>query len=41
MDGPDSVIENDVERTMPLNILYRGDGAEVDKLRRVLIAYSR
>ena len=34
MDGPDSGIENDLGRTMPLNILYRGDCAEVGKLRR-------
>lgn len=43
-DGPDSVrgeIEKDVGRTMPLNIFFGGDGAGVDKLRRVLIAYSR
>ncbi|KDR78593.1 hypothetical protein GALMADRAFT_244042 [Galerina marginata CBS 339.88] len=44
VDGPDSVvgeIEKDVGRTMPLNIFFGGDGAGVDKLRRVLIAYSR
>ncbi|TFK34555.1 rab-GTPase-TBC domain-containing protein [Crucibulum laeve] len=43
-DGPGSVIseiEKDVGRTMPLNIFFGGDGAGVDKLRRVLIAYSR
>ena len=43
-DGPDSVvseIEKDVGRTMPLNIFFGGDGAGVDKLRRVLIAYGR
>ena len=43
-DGPESVageIEKDVGRTMPLNIFFGGDGAGVDKLRRVLIAYSR
>lgn len=34
-------IEKDVGRTMPLNIFFGGDGAGVDKLRRVLIAYSR
>ncbi|CAA7267521.1 unnamed protein product [Cyclocybe aegerita] len=44
VDGSDSVaheIEKDVGRTMPLNIFFGGDGAGVDKLRRVLIAYSR
>ncbi|KAF8149027.1 rab-GTPase-TBC domain-containing protein [Crassisporium funariophilum] len=44
IDGPGSVvneIEKDVGRTMPLNIFFGGDGAGVDKLRRVLIAYSR
>ncbi|KAJ2926842.1 hypothetical protein H1R20_g10246, partial [Candolleomyces eurysporus] len=43
-EGPDSVIheiEKDVGRTMPLNIFFGGDGAGVEKLRRVLIAYSR
>ncbi|KAF8813556.1 TBC-domain-containing protein [Phlegmacium glaucopus] len=43
-DEHDSVvveIEKDVGRTMPLNIFFGGDGAGVDKLRRVLIAYSR
>lgn len=42
-DGPDSVheIEKDVGRTMPLNIFFGGDGVGVDKLRRVLTAYSR
>lgn len=43
-DGPGSVvaeIEKDVGRTMPLNIFFGGDGAGVDKLRRVLVAYSR
>ena len=34
-------IEKDVGRTMPLNIFFGGDGAGVNKLRRVLIAYSR
>ncbi|TDL25839.1 TBC-domain-containing protein [Rickenella mellea] len=34
-------IEKDVGRTMPLNVFFGGDGAGVDKLRRVLIAYSR
>ncbi|KAI0310088.1 rab-GTPase-TBC domain-containing protein [Amylostereum chailletii] len=34
-------IEKDVGRTMPLNMFFGGDGAGVDKLRRVLIAYSR
>jgi small G protein signaling modulator 3 len=34
-------IEKDVGRTMPLNIFFGGDGAGVDKLRRVLRAYSR
>lgn len=43
-DGPGSVvseIEKDVGRTMPLNVFFGGDGAGVDKLRRVLVAYSR
>jgi len=43
-DGSGSVlveIEKDVGRTMPLNIFFGGDGAGVDKLRRVLMAYSR
>ncbi|KXN83791.1 TBC domain-containing protein C4G8.04 [Leucoagaricus sp. SymC.cos] len=42
--GPGSVvaeIEKDVGRTMPLNVFFGGDGAGVDKLRRVLVAYSR
>ncbi|KAI0261165.1 rab-GTPase-TBC domain-containing protein [Gloeopeniophorella convolvens] len=34
-------IEKDVGRTMPLNMFFGGDGAGVDKLRRVLVAYSR
>lgn len=34
-------IEKDVGRTMPLNIFFGGDGPGVDKLRRVLTAYSR
>ncbi|KAG5643082.1 hypothetical protein DXG03_001577 [Asterophora parasitica] len=34
-------IEKDVGRTMPLNMFFGGDGAGVEKLRRVLIAYSR
>jgi len=34
-------IEKDVGRTMPLNIFFGGDGAGVDKLRRVLTGYSR
>ena len=43
-EGPGGVvgeIEKDVGRTMPLNLFFGGDGAGVDKLRRVLIAYSR
>ncbi|KAF9557102.1 TBC-domain-containing protein [Agrocybe pediades] len=40
-DGVAAEIEKDVGRTMPLNIFFGGDGAGVDKLRRVLIAYSR
>lgn len=43
-DGPGSVvgeIEKDVGRTMPLNVFFGGDGVGVDKLRRVLTAYSR
>ncbi|KAF9262424.1 TBC-domain-containing protein [Marasmius fiardii PR-910] len=34
-------IEKDVGRTMPLNVFFGGDGAGVDKLRRVLTAYSK
>ncbi|KAF5341603.1 hypothetical protein D9758_014082 [Tetrapyrgos nigripes] len=34
-------IEKDVGRTMPLNVFFGGDGAGVEKLRRVLRAYSR
>ncbi|KAI0777008.1 rab-GTPase-TBC domain-containing protein [Irpex lacteus] len=34
-------IEKDVGRTMPLNIFFGRTGAGVDKLRRVLKAYSR
>ena len=34
-------IEKDVGRTMPLNVFFGGDGAGVNKLRRVLTAYSR
>ncbi|KAG1738405.1 rab-GTPase-TBC domain-containing protein [Suillus paluster] len=44
VDGDDLVcveIEKDVGRTMPLNVFFGGDGAGVDKLRRVLRAYSR
>ncbi|KAF5379653.1 hypothetical protein D9615_005777 [Tricholomella constricta] len=44
LEGPGSVlgeIEKDVGRTMPLNMFFGGDGAGVEKLRRVLIAYSR
>ncbi|KAG8980997.1 hypothetical protein FRC05_003896 [Tulasnella sp. 425] len=33
-------IEKDVTRTMPLNIFFGGDGVGVQKLRRVLQAYS-
>ena len=33
-------IEKDVGRTMPLNMFYGGDGPGVQKLRRVLTAYS-
>ena len=40
-DGVAGEIEKDVGRTMPLNIFFGGDGAGVDKLRRVLLAYSR
>jgi hypothetical protein len=43
-EGPDTVvaeIEKDVGRTMPLNVFFGGDGVGVDKLRRVLVAYSR
>ncbi|KAL4262497.1 Rab-GAP TBC domain-containing protein [Pleurotus pulmonarius] len=39
--GVDGDIEKDVGRTMPLNVFFGGDGAGVDKLRRVLTAYSR
>jgi small G protein signaling modulator 3 len=44
VDGQGSMaveIEKDVGRTMPLNVFFGGDGAGVDKLRRVLTAYSR
>ncbi|KAI5981945.1 rab-GTPase-TBC domain-containing protein [Pisolithus albus] len=34
-------IEKDIGRTMPLNIFFGGDGAGVNKLHRVLTAYSR
>ncbi|KAF7789776.1 hypothetical protein EIP86_000722 [Pleurotus ostreatoroseus] len=34
-------IEKDVGRTMPLNVFFGRTGAGVDKLRRVLKAYSR
>lgn len=34
-------VEKDVGRTMPLNMFYGGDGPGVQKLRRVLTAYSR
>ncbi|CCM04212.1 uncharacterized protein FIBRA_06379 [Fibroporia radiculosa] len=42
-DGNGAVreVEKDVGRTMPLNIFFGRTGAGVDKLRRVLIAYSR
>lgn len=43
-DADDSVlaeIEKDIGRTMPLNVFFGGDGAGIEKLRRVLIAYSR
>ena len=33
-------IDKDVSRTMPLNVFFGGDGAGVNKLRRVLQAYS-
>lgn len=39
--GVEAEIEKDVGRTMPLNVFFGGDGAGVEKLRRVLIAYSR
>lgn len=34
-------IEKDIGRTMPLNVFYGGDGPGIQKLRRVLTAYSR
>jgi len=43
-DGESGVakeIEKDVGRTMPLNVFFGRTGAGVDKLRRVLTAYSR
>ncbi|KZT73579.1 TBC-domain-containing protein [Daedalea quercina L-15889] len=42
-DGSGAIreIEKDICRTMPLNIFFGRTGAGVDKLRRVLIAYSR
>lgn len=42
--GEESVlveIEKDVGRTMPLNVFFGGDGPGIQKLRRVLTAYSR
>ncbi|KAG6901710.1 hypothetical protein C0995_008872 [Termitomyces sp. Mi166 len=39
--GVEGEIEKDVGRTMPLNVFFGGDGMGVDKLRRVLVAYSR
>lgn len=41
VDGAAHEIEKDVGRTMPLNIFFGGDGVDVNKLRRVLIASSR
>lgn len=40
-DGVVREIDKDVGRTMPLNMFFGGDGVGVQKLRRVLIAYSR
>ena len=40
-EGVPAEIEKDVKRTMPLNVFFGGDGAGVEKLRRVLLAYSR
>ncbi|EMD33384.1 hypothetical protein CERSUDRAFT_108175 [Gelatoporia subvermispora B] len=40
-DGVGREIEKDVGRTMPLNVFFGRTGAGVDKLRRVLVAYSR
>ncbi|KAH8118089.1 TBC-domain-containing protein [Phellopilus nigrolimitatus] len=40
-DGVVGEIEKDVGRTMPLNVFFGGDGPGIEKLRRVLIAYSR
>lgn len=34
-------IELDLYRTMPYNVFFGGNGPGVDKLRRVLVAYSR
>ncbi len=34
-------IDKDVCRTMPLNIFFGRTGAGVEKLRRVLMAYSK
>ncbi|KAI5119453.1 hypothetical protein M0805_008390 [Coniferiporia weirii] len=34
-------IEKDVGRTMPLNVFFGGDGPGIEKLRKVLVAYSR
>lgn len=33
-------IEKDVSRTFPGNVFFGGDGPGVEKLRRVLAAYS-
>ncbi|KAH8824632.1 rab-GTPase-TBC domain-containing protein [Flagelloscypha sp. PMI_526] len=41
LDAVDVEIEKDVGRTMPLNMFFGGQGKGVDKLRRVLRAYSR
>lgn len=40
-EGVVKEIEKDVGRTMPLNVFFGRTGAGVDKLRRVLTAYSR
>ena len=40
-EGVPAEIEKDIKRTMPLNVFFGGDGAGVEKLRRVLVAYSR
>jgi small G protein signaling modulator 3 len=39
--GAERDIEKDIRRTMPGNVFFGGQGPGVEKLRRVLLAYSR